>query len=442
MPGATLPKSQATEHKEDFGMRLRGSALFRPLTINKLSLSGRLFKSATSETRANPDGTVGDEYLAFYDPIARAGTPLIVTGNMYVSRDGQSTSSMAGVDADSKIPGLQRLTKMVHGQGSRIFAQINHCGRQVVPTAVGLSEAVAPSPVTELFIGTHPRTLSIKEIKTLVERFAQAAERCQRAGFDGVQLHAAHGYLINEFLTPYTNRRNDEYGGSFDNRLRFLIEIQRAVRIRVGPDYPVILKLNGSDYLPLRAGLDQSSLVRIALRMQEEGADAVEISVGHYESGMPVVRGTFTRFFRGMLASGTVDQLSWLRRFGFRFGWPLLALLFNLIWPRREGFNLAYARKFKSALSIPVICVGGFIHRKPMQAAIDNEWCDAVSSGRAFIADPYLYQHLQEDVSGPQCRFCNACVGCIGAKPLDCYHPRVRREKDAMLAEKQGSLSR
>ncbi len=410
-------------------------ALFQPLTINKLSLAGRLFKSATSESRANRDGQVGDEYLAFYEPMARAGTPLIITGNLYISRDGQSTARMAGVDDDDKLPGLRRLTDTVHAHGSRVFAQLNHCGRQVIPSTAGLREAVAPSAVTEPVMGTRPRPLRIDEIRTLVERFARAAERCQCAGFDGVQLHAAHGYLINEFLTPHTNRRDDDYGGSFDNRLRFLREVYRAVRLRVGPDYPVILKMNGTDYLPLRAGLDTSSLVRIAACMQEEGVDAIEISVGHYESGMPVARGSFARFFRGMLASGIVDHLSRLRRLGFRLTWPLLTLLFNIIWSRREGFNLAYAHAFKMRLSIPVICVGGFLHRERMQSAILDGLCDAVSSARAFIADPYLYRHLREGRSGPACVYCNACVGRIGAEPVDCYHPLVRRAKDAMLAD-------
>ena len=241
-------------------------ALFQPLTINKLSLAGRLFKSATSESRANRDGQVGDEYLAFYEPMARAGTPLIITGNLYISRDGQSTARMAGVDDDDKLPGLRRLTDTVHAHGSRVFAQLNHCGRQVIPSTVGLREAV-------------------------------------------------------------------------------------------------------------------------------------------------------------------------LRRLGFRLTWPLLTLLFNILCSRREGCNLAYAHAFKMRLSIPVICVGGFLHRERMQAAILDGLCDAVSSARAFIADPYLYRHLREGRSAPACVYCNACVGRIGAEPVDCYHPLVRRAKDAMLAD-------
>src|SRR5262249_8317218 len=165
---------------------------------------------------------------------------------------------------------------------------------------------------------------------------------------------------INQFLTPYTNKRTDEYGGSFDNRMRFLREVYRAVRARVGKDYPVILKINGSDYLPLRPGLKTPELVPIAKAMEQEGIDAVEVSVGHYESGFPMVRGTFVRLFRGMVR-GSARNLSWWRRTALRLFWPVAALLSNIVFNRREGFNVRYARQFKQALSIPVICVGGFL---------------------------------------------------------------------------------
>jgi 2,4-dienoyl-CoA reductase-like NADH-dependent reductase (Old Yellow Enzyme family) len=167
--------------------------------------------------------------------------------------------------------------------------------------------------------------------------------------------------------------------------------------------------------------------------MEREGIDAIEISVGHYESGFPVVRGTFGRCLRAMV-QGSGRHLPGLRRPLMRVLWPFLALAFNLTWRPYEGFNLRYARHFKKALSIPVLCVGGFLSRKEMEEAIASDACDAVSVGRGFIADPFLYRHLKNGNNGPRCVDCNACIGCIGAKPIDCYHPRVRAEKDAMLA--------
>jgi 2,4-dienoyl-CoA reductase-like NADH-dependent reductase (Old Yellow Enzyme family) len=410
------------------------SILFEPLRLGALTVSGRLFKTATSETRASDDGFVTDELLEFYEPMARAGTPLLITGNLYVDRQGKSTPRMGGIDDDDKVPGLARLTSLVHERGSKIFAQVNHCGRQVVPRSVALDEAVSASGVKELFLGTKPRPLTAPEIATAVRRFAEAAERARKAGFDGVQIHAAHGYLINQFLTPYTNRRDDGYGGSFANRLRFLSEVFRATRKRVGDDFPVILKLNGSDALPLRPGLGTARLVEVARAMEEQGIDAVEVSVGHYESGLPVVRGKFWRYFRGVLRDGTARDLPRARYAALAVSWPVAAILFNLLWRYRPGFNLRYARRFKEALTVPVIAVGGFLTREQMEKPLRDGLCDAVSSGRAMIADPFLYRHVAEGTEGPRCVFCNACVARVGGMPVDCYHPRVRREKDALLA--------
>ena len=409
------------------------SALFKSLSIGKLTIAGRVVKSATSETRATTDGVATQATIDFYAPIARGGTPLIITGNIYVSLDGKSTPMQLGIDDDAKIPALSRLVDAVHSHGVKIFAQLNHSGREVLPSYAGLPEAVSSSDVTDLSTGTRPRALTVPEIRRVVERFGEAAERCQKAGFDGIQIHAAHGYLISQFLTPYTNRRTDDYGGSLQNRVRLLSEVHRAIRSRVGRDYPVILKLNGSDYLPLRAGLKTPELVEIARIMEREGIDGVEISVGHYESGFPVVRGTFGRGLRAM-AHGSARHLPGPRRIFMIVFWPVVAFACNLIWRPYEGFNLRYARDFKKALSIPVLCVGGFLTRPAMEAAIEQGLCDAVSIGRGFIANPLLYQHLRDGTAGPRCVDCNACIGSIGAQPVDCYHPEVRAAKDAMLA--------
>lgn len=415
-------------------MKDQDGPLFTPVAIGPLRVHGRLFKTATSETRATPDGHVTDELLAFYEPIFRAGTPLVITGNTYPSPQGKSTPLQAGCDADDKIPGLRRWADLAHRHGSALVAQINHAGRQVLSASVGQPEAVSASSVADKVMGTRPRPLTYAEVREVVESFAAAAARCRAAGFDGIQIHAAHGYLVNQFLTPYTNRRRDEYGGAFASRLRLLIEIHRAVRERVDGGCAVILKLNGTDYLPLRRGLRTDELIEIARVMQEEGVDGIEISVGHYESGLPMVRGTFNRYFPGVLDEGMGPHMAPWRRTGMRLVRPLAAAAFNLIWPHREGFNLKYARRFKAALRIPVICVGGFITRAAMEEALRESGCDAISCGRPMIADPLLYRHLQEGTEGPRCVFCNACVARVGGRPVDCYEPTVRAAKDRMLA--------
>jgi 2,4-dienoyl-CoA reductase-like NADH-dependent reductase (Old Yellow Enzyme family) len=414
-------------------MSVANGILFKPLSIGKLTLAGRVIKAATSETRADKDGFATQAHIDFYLPIAKGGTPLIITGNIYVSFDGKSTPLQMGVDDDNKIPALARLVDAVHGQGVKIFAQLSHSGREAVPSFAGLPEVVSASDVKDLSTGIRPRPLTVPEIERVVERFGDAAARCKTAGFDGIEIHAGHGYLISQFLTPYTNRRTDQYGGPLQNRVKLLRDIFHAIRARVGPDFPVIMKLNGSDYLPLRAGLKTPELVQVAKIMEGEGLDAVEVSVGHYESGFPVVRGTFGRCLRNMV-QGSARYLPGVRRFLFAAFWPLFAVVCNLIWRPYEGYNLRYARQFKQALSIPVLCVGGFLTRAKMEAAIEQNQCDAVTVGRGFIANPLLYRHLRDGTKGPRCVDCNACLGHIGTQPVDCYHPDVRAEKDAMLA--------
>lgn len=410
------------------------SKLFSPLTIGRHTLAGRLFKTATSETRAVPDGFVTDELLEFYEPIAAAGTPLIVTGNLFVSREGKSTFRMCGADHDDKVPGLAQWASLTHRHGGIIYGQINHCGRQVMARAMGLDSAVSASDVREKVMGTKPRPLTRDEIKRVIGEYAKSAEVCQKAGFDGVQIHAGHGYLISQFLTPYTNRRRDEYGGSFVKRLRFLLEVYAAVRQRTGPDFSVILKINGMDALPARKGLSTRELVEVARILAEEGLDAVEVTVGHYESGFPMIRGSFNEFFKGLIQEGIGDQLPWLQRTGVKAFRPVMAAAFNGLWPPKEGFNLAYAAEFKKRLKIPVICVGGFQTRERMEAAIASGACDAVSSARAMIADPYLFRNLKQGIRGPQCDWCNGCIARAGRLPVECYNKDVKKEKDRMLA--------
>jgi len=408
------------------------SVLFDPLEIGGMTIPGRIIKTATTETMSTADGFVTDELVAFYEPYAEAGTPLIVTGNFYTQRSGRVYNRMPGADHDDKIAGMRRLADAAHRHGSKICAQLSHAGRQVFQPAA-VHDPVSASAVSDKFSGIKPRAMSIDEIRSFVDGFARAAERCQRAGFDAIQIHAAQGYLLSQFLTPYTNRRRDAYGGSFDNRLRILLDILRAVRERVGAGFPILIKLNGDDALPLRRGLKTPALVEIARVLQDHGLDAVEISVGHYESGFPTIRGNFNRFFDTLLNEGVGREYPRLKQFSMRLLKRILAALSNRLWPHSEGFNLSYAEQFKRALKIPVICVGGFSGPEAMAQAIDAGQCDAVSIARAMIADPYLVRHIRKQEPGPACRFCSACLAHIGTRPVDCFHPQVSTERALML---------
>jgi 2,4-dienoyl-CoA reductase-like NADH-dependent reductase (Old Yellow Enzyme family) len=410
------------------------STLLKPLRIGRLTVPGRLYKSATSETRATDDGYVTDELLEFYEPMVRAGTPLIVTGNLYVSLQAKSAGRQAGIDSDDKKPGLRDWVKLAHSGGSLLVAQLNHGGRQMVRSSDPGKATVSASSVREPLYGTKPRPLRAGEIPALVDTFAAAAARAQDVGFDGVQIHAAHGYLLSQFLTPHTNRRNDEYGGSLDNRMRLLREVFQGIRARVGDDFPILLKMNGTDMLPLRKGSTTAELVRVAKVMADEGMDAVEVSRGHYESWPGMVLGHYKGFISGQVKEGSGTKMSGRRRVTVLALAPIIERAAERLAPGGEGFNLPQAEQFTAHLDIPVICVGGFHTTKGMESAIETGRCDAVSAARAFIADPYLFKNVQTPTSGrPVCGYCNGCIARFGGKPIDCYNNEIRAQKELML---------
>jgi 2,4-dienoyl-CoA reductase-like NADH-dependent reductase (Old Yellow Enzyme family) len=363
-----------------------------------------------------------------------AGTPLIVTGNLFVSLQSKSAGRQAGIDSDDKKPGLREWVQLAHSGGSLLVAQLNHGGRQMVQSSDPGKATVSASSVREPLYGTKPRPLRTDEIPALVDTFAAAAERAQDVGFDGVQIHAAHGYLLGQFLTPHTNRRNDEYGGSLDNRMRLLREVFRAIRARVGDDYPVLLKMNGTDMLPLRRGATTTELVRVAKVMADEGIDAVEISRGHYESWPGMILGHYKGFISGQVKEGSGAKMSRRRRMTMLALAPIIERTAERLAPGGEGFNLPQAQQFTAQIDIPVICVGGFHTTKGMESAIETNQCDAVSAARAFIADPYLFQNMQTPTpAAPVCGYCNGCIARFGGKPIDCYNDAIRTQKNLML---------
>ena len=415
------------------------SVLFTPLKIGGLTVNGRVYKSSTTESMGTEDGFVTEAMLEFYAPMVRAGTPLIVTGSFYVAPDGKLAPRLCGADADDKIPGIRRLAELAHRGGSLLLVQLSHGGRQVVAGLGGgprpeldvVSASAQPDPI----LRTRPRALRTSEVRQMVETFARAAERCVEAGCDGVEIHAGHGFLVSQFLTPHTNRRTDEYGGSLRGRARFALEIVAAVRRRVGDRVGVTAKMNGADYLPGRRGLGPDELVQTARMLQEEGLDAVTVTVGHYESGLPMMRGKFRPLLRGFVDGGMGSSLHPALKQGVRVVAPLAAAGGFLLWHHREGFNLRYSRPFAGALRIPVISVGGFSRAESMIQAIESGCCSAVACGRAMIADPFLFRHLAaEGRADPRCDFCNACVARMGSQPADCYHPALRLRRARMLA--------
>ncbi len=252
-------------------------AVFEPTTIRGMTLKNRLVRSATWEGMAEPDGAVNDRLIDLYQRLARGGVGLIISSYLYIQPEGKQYGGQIGVHSDHLVPGLSRLARAVHEAGGTIAAQIVHCGAQTTRAVAGV-QPMGPSAVESPGYREVPRALTLDEIQGIVEAFGKAAARVKAAEFDGVQLHGAHGYLLSQFLSPLRNRRTDRYGGSLENRARLTLEVYDAVRAAVGPDYPVMIKINGSEFL--EGGADERDAAYLSRALAERGIDAIEVSGG------------------------------------------------------------------------------------------------------------------------------------------------------------------
>ncbi|MBI4979665.1 MAG: NADH:flavin oxidoreductase [Spirochaetes bacterium] len=337
--------------------------LFTSFKIGSLTVPNRIARSATMDYRAADDGSVTDVQVALYDSLAKGGCGLIITGFLYVSPDGRSASRQTGIDNDALIPGLHRLTDTVHAAGMTIAAQLVHGGVQIRKKTPG--DLMAPSVLPSY---TGVREMNDADIKLLIDSFIQAAVRAKTAGFDAVELHAAHGYLLSSFLSPVTNLRTDIYGGSTENRARIVIDIIRGIKSACG--IPVMIKMNGDDGYDGR-GIDADEAARIAVLLEAAGADALEIS-------------------RGMIGSVRTPAEPNIETAG-------------------EGYNLAAAARIKKAVSIPVIAVGGIRDKQSAVDALSNGTCDFIAFSRPLVREPDLPNKFRAGAERAECISCNRC---------------------------------
>ncbi|HEX8948827.1 MAG TPA: NADH:flavin oxidoreductase, partial [Dissulfurispiraceae bacterium] len=317
--------------------------LFDPFTLPRLPLKNRIVRSATYEKRADVDGFVTDSLIEFYEELAGGGAGLIITGNALVHVSGRSVPQMLCIHNDYYIDRLRLLTDAVHRLDGRIVMQLVHGGRQCFPSLLGGESPVAPSEVYDPSTKITPRAISNEEIWGIIESFANAARRAMYAGFDGIQIHGAHGYLVSEFLSPHTNRRDDYWGGDEERRFHFLEELCRAIKKEVEANYPLMIKMNADDFVEGGLGLEES--VRIAARLEDLGIIAVEVSGGMYESGSKTAQ-------PGISSVG------------------------------QEAYFRNASRTFKAALNIPVILVGGIRSRGLAEEVLRQGDADLVSLSR------------------------------------------------------------
>ncbi len=339
--------------------------LFSSINLGDLSLSNRLVRSATAERMADENGRPRGALTDLYTGLVAGGVGLIITGHMYIDPSGKCHPEMTGIHTDALIPPLTALANAVHRSGGRVAVQINHGGMQCSPEAV--AEAVAPSHIEADFLTQPARAMRADEIKATIEAYANAARRAKLAGFDAVQLHGAHGYLISQFLSPFTNRRNDGWGGDLEGRMRFLREVCGAVREAVGPAFPLFIKLGMFDGVD--GGLALEDGVQVVAALEGMGLDGVEVS-------------------------GGIDATS--SRTGIRS-------------PEEEAYFRPLAQAAQTATQLPVMLVGGLRSRAVMEEVLTSGDAQLISLCRPLICEPDLPLRLQAGQARAACISANRC---------------------------------
>jgi 2,4-dienoyl-CoA reductase-like NADH-dependent reductase (Old Yellow Enzyme family) len=357
---------------------------------------------------AAEDGKITDKAEKFYARLAKGGTGLIIPGHAFVHKSGQAGPNQIGVYDDDCIPGLKRLVDQVHKHGGKIALQLAHAGRQTVAELIGQTP-MAPSA---LETGAKPREMTADDISTIMDAFAEAARRAKEAGFDAVQLHGAHGYLLAQFISSHTNKRTDEWGGSAEKNLKFPTEVYKKTREVVGEDYPILMKLNVEEFLP--DGITADIAVGAAKEFASIGVDAIEISGGvisenpfamcHGEIPIdmltagkePAAKEQMENFFYSI-----ADQMKW-----------------------EEAYWLPYAQKIKPAIgNTSLMLVGGMKYPQTMEKILQDGHADFISMCRPLIREPDFPNEMAEGRKSPaSCSFCNKCLMMARSESLRCHN--------------------
>jgi 2,4-dienoyl-CoA reductase-like NADH-dependent reductase (Old Yellow Enzyme family) len=348
--------------------------LFEKTWIKSIELSNRAIRSATWSGVGDERGYVTEKAVEFYRELARGDIGLIVTGYQYVLPNGRQLLYAIGNYEDGQIEGLSRLADAVHAEGGAIVPQIVHCGvRANKNLFVEDGEIWGPSAIPDPVIGIVPKEVNRSEITQLIDAYAAAAERALRSRFDGVQLHGAHGYGINQFLSPLWNQRGDAYGGNLKKRYRFLGEVLEAVRGAVGDDFPVLIKLTGADFA--EGGLVPEDCREIARRLADDGIDGIEVSGGSPAS--PKNMGPLRMKIRS---------------------------------EADEAYFAGLAAAIRESVNVPVITVGGIRTVKTIERILGERKADYVAMSRPFVREPHLLNRWKSgDLEGAACISCGRC---------------------------------
>lgn len=365
--------------------------LFQPWEMGNLQLRNRIVRSATDETLSTDNGAPTQRLIDILVDLAQGGVGLIIAGTAYISREGRWGRNTTGINDDGLIKPLSCLCEEVHGVGGILAAQLLHAGSTINSDIISEKEALfGPTAMIDPVCGHPVVELSKGHILNIVEDYAKAGFRAKAAGFDAIQIHAAHGYLINQFLSKSRNRRKDKYGGSLKQRALLLYQVYEAIRGEVGLDYPIFIKMSAYDGFP--GGVEPQESAQVASELYDMGINAIEVSAGTPE--------------------GAVKN-----------GWDHI-----IPAPFKEGSLLKYTLQIKEMVKCPVISVEGW--RSPLKIGKALEKIDAISMSRPFIREPHLVNRwLEGDLSPAHCISCNKCLGLTLRSGLGCIFHKRKNQK-------------
>lgn len=346
--------------------------LFEETKLGNITIKNRFVRSSTWENMTTEDGHITNELYKIYEDLAKGEVGLIITGYANVVKEEQPNPGMMGIYNDSFIDEYKKLTNLVHSYGSKIIMQIAYGGTK---TTFNLGKRViySPSEIAEKSTNVTGKAMTKDDINYIVNAFADAGKRVKESGFDGVEIHGAHTYLINQFLSPYYNKRTDEYGGSLENRMRLLLEMYYKMREKVGDDFPILVKLTASDFH--EGGLTFGETRLICKKLEEVGIDAIEISGNIHGKARSMVGEVFD-------------------------GYEI----------QEEGYFLEYAKIISNEVNVPLITVGGFKNIDTMKKFLNETNIDYFALSRPLLAEPFLIKRWKDgDKRPPICVRCSKC---------------------------------